>query len=195
MRKTLMALTLAGMMTGLSATQASEGHDHESEKGMSHDEHSHDAGMKHDNHSGMKHDDHGGMKHGDHGDMKHGDHHGMKHEGHAKDGHKMDGMFLEKKQIDGYSVSFHVMKPADGPSMGGSHHFMVKVEKDGKPIDDIVMNTKVVYPDGKDESKKAMKMGDWYMAGYDMQDGKKHQLMILFKTPDGKKHKGGIYYQ
>ncbi len=174
MRKTLMALTIAGLIGGLSAAQASQGHDH-------------DGGMKHDDHSSMKHDGHGSMKHSDH--------EGMKHEEHAKDGHKMDGMFMKQKQIDDYLVSFHVMKPADGPSMGGSHHVMVKVEKAGKPVDDIVMNTKVVFPDGKDESKKAMKMGDWYMVGYDMQDGKKHQLMILFKTPDGKKHKGGIYYQ
>ncbi len=199
MRKTLMALTVAGIMGGLPATHASEGHDHASDKGMSHEKKGHDAGMKHDDHSAMKHDDHSAMKHGDHGDhgdMNHADHSGMKHKGHANDGtgHKMDGMFLKKKQIDGYTVSFHVMKPADGPSMGGSHHFMVKVEKAGKPIEGIVMNTKVVYPDGKDESKKTMKMGDWYMAGYDMQDGKKHQLMILFKTADGKKHKGGVYY-
>lgn len=192
MRKTLMALTIAGIMGGLSTVHASPKHDHDGGKSMSHEEHAHDAGMKHDDHGSMKHD---GMSHGDDDGMKHGDHDGMKHKEHAKAGQKMDGMFLEKRQIDGYDVSFHVMKPADGPSMGGTHHVMIKVEKDGKPVDGIVMNTKVVYPDGKDESKKAMKMGGWYMAGYDMQDGKKHQLMILFKTPDGEKHKGGVYYQ
>lgn len=170
MRKTLMALTIAGLMGGLSATQASQGHDH-------------DGGMKHDDHSSMKHDG-----------MKHGDHEGMKHEDHAKSGHKMDGMFLKEKQIDGYAVSFHVMKPADGPSMGGTHHVMIKVEKDGKPVDGVVINSKVVYPDGESDSKKTMKMGGWYMAGYNMHDSGKHQLMILFKTPDGKKHKGGVYY-
>ncbi len=174
MRKILMALTITGFLGGLPVVQASPGHDHD---------------------GGMKHDDHGGMKHDDHAGMKHGDHDGMQHEDHGGSGHKMDGMFLEKKQIDGYLVSFHVMKPVGGPSMGGSHHVMIKVERDGKPVDGIVMNTKVVFPDGKDETKKAMKMGDWYMAGYDMQDGKKHQLMILFKTADGKKHKGGVYYQ
>ncbi len=106
----------------------------------------------------------------------------------------MDSMFLKKKQIDGYAVSFHVMKPADGPSMGGSHHVMIKVEENGKPVDGIVMNSKVVYPDGKSETKKTMKMGGWYMAAYNMRDSGRHQLMILFKTPDGKKHKGGVYY-
>lgn len=137
------------------------------------------------------HDHGGGMGNAE---MKHDDHDGMKHEGHGVDDDTMDGMFLKKKQIDGYTISFHVMKPAGGPSMGGGHHFMVKVEKDGKPVPGIVMNTKVVYPDGKSESKKAMAMGDWYMAGYDLKDNGKHQLLILFKTPDGKKHKGGVYY-
>ncbi len=170
MRKTLMALTIAGLMGGLSVTQASQGHDH-------------DGGMKHDDRGGMKHDG-----------MKHDDHEGMQHRDHAKSGHKSDGMFLKKKQIDGYAVSFHVMKPADGPSMGGTHHVMIKVEKGGKPVDGVVINSKVVYPDGKSDSKKTMKMGGWYMAGYNMHDSGKHQLMILFKTPDGKKHKGGIYY-
>ena len=105
-----------------------------------------------------------------------------------------DKMFLKKKNIDGYDVSFHVMKAKPGKEMGGSHDFMIKVEKNGKTQKNIVMNTKVVYPDGKSESKKTMKMGDWLMAGYDLSHNGKHQMMILFKTADGKKHKGGIYY-
>ncbi len=178
MRKTLIALAVVGFMGAVSASQAGEGHGDDSkhmssEKGMGHD------GMKHG-------DDHGMDGH------KEKDGHGM--DGHGKEGHKMDGMFLKKKQIDGYAVSFHVMKPADGPSMGGTHHVMIKVEKDGKPVDGVVINSKVVYPDGESDSKKTMKMGSWYMAGYDMHDSGKHQLMILFKTPDGKKHKGGVYY-
>jgi len=103
-------------------------------------------------------------------------------------------MFLEKKEIDGYNVSFHIMKAKPGKAMGGSHDFMIKVEKDGKPITDIVMNTKVVHPNGKAESKTAMKMGDWLMAGYDLGHSGEHQMMVLFKTTDGKKHKGGVYY-
>ena len=38
-------------------------------------------------------------------------------------------------------------------------------------------------------------MGDWYMTGYDLGEKGKHQLIVLFKTSDGKKHKGGVYYQ
>ncbi len=31
------------------------------------------------------------------------------------------------------------------------------------------------------------------MAGYDLERKGKHQLMILFKTSDGKKHRWGYY--
>ena len=114
--------------------------------------------------------------------------------GHDDHGSSMNGMFLVKKNIDGYDVSFHVMKAKPGKEMGGTHDFMVKVEKDGKALTNIPMNTKVVHPNGKSETKKTMVMGDWLMAGYDLGHKGKHQMMILFKTADGKKHKGGVYY-
>ncbi|HEC15274.1 MAG TPA: hypothetical protein ENI99_01665 [Sedimenticola sp.] len=136
--------------------------------------HSHDHGKD----DGHKHDS--GMNHG-------------KDDGHKHDS-AMDKMFLKKKQINGYTVTFHVMKAKPGKEMGGSHDFMIKVEKGGQALKNIVMNTKVVHPDGKAETKKTMKMGDWLMAGYDLGHPGRHQLMILFKTPDGKKHKGGVYY-
>ncbi len=109
-------------------------------------------------------------------------------------GHKKDAMFLKKKEIDGYSVSFHIMKAKPGKEMGGSHDFMIKIEKAGKALTDVAINTKVVHPDGSSESKRVMKMGDWHMAGYDLGHKGKHQMMILFKTKDGQKHRGGIYY-
>lgn len=143
-------------------------------------DHGHDD---HDDHkSEMKHDGHGSEKgHGEHKD-------------HADHASTMGEVFLVEKEIDGYDVSFHVMKAKPGKEMGGTHDFMIKVEKDGKVLTDIVMNTKVKHPNGSSESKKAMKMGSWLMAGYDLGHKGKHQLMILFKTADGQKHKGGVYY-
>ncbi len=132
---------------------------------------------------------------------KHDDGHSHGHDDENSDGHAeamphtQGGMFLKKIEIDGYNVSFHVMKAKPGKAMGGSHDFMIKVEQNGKALTNIVMNTKVVHPDGKAETKKAMKMGDWLMAGYDLGHPGKHQLMILFKTEDDKKHKGGVYYE
>ena len=134
----------------------------------------------------------GSHSHGhDNSDGHHADTSNMSHDSH---GSGMDGMFLVKKNIDGYDVSFHVMKAKPGKEMGGSHDFMIKVEKDGKALTNIPMNTKVVHPNGESETKKTMVMGDWLMAGYDLGHPGKHQMMILFKTADGKKHKGGVYY-
>jgi len=105
------------------------------------------------------------------------------------------GMFLVKKEIDGYTVSFHVMKAKKSMQHGGTYNLMVKVEKNGKAITDILINSKVSHPNKESESKMLMKMGDWYMAGYSLSHPGPHQIMVLFKTSDGKKHFGGIEYQ
>jgi len=101
-----------------------------------------------------------------------------------------EDVFLIKKDIDGYQVSFHVMRTDEGQG----HHFMVRVEKNGEIIDLAAANSKVIHPDGAEESKVLMKTGDWYTAGYDLTHEGEHQLMVLFKTADGLKHFGGVYY-
>lgn len=128
-------------------------------------------------------DDHAGnnMSHGD----EHNTHSGM---------NKMSGMFLEKRDIDGYTVSFHVMPKNEAMDMGGTHNLMVKVEKGGHMVDGLKINSKVVHPNDKSQTKALMKMGDWYMAGYDLGHAGRHQLMVLFKTADGEKHRGGVFY-
>ncbi|MDQ6953282.1 MAG: hypothetical protein Q9M15_07130 [Mariprofundaceae bacterium] len=116
------------------------------------------------------------------------------HMGSMKNMTGMKGMFLKKKVIDGYEVSFHVMKAPEGMAHGGTHHLMVKVEKSGDIITLQAVNSKVTHPNAKSESKMMMKMGDWYMASYDLGHAGTHEIMILFKTNDGKKHFGGITY-
>jgi len=106
-----------------------------------------------------------------------------------------EGLFLEKKVIDGYTVSFHLMKVDPEKEHGGSYNFMVKIEDQGKALEDVVVNSKVIAPDGKSESKYLNKMGDWYMNGYSLGEKGKYQLIILFKTADGEKHNGGVYYE
>jgi hypothetical protein len=104
------------------------------------------------------------------------------------------GTFLKKEVIDGYDVSFHVMKAPEGMEHGGAYHLMVKVEQNNKIIALKAMNSKVTHPNDKSESKMMMKMGDWYMAGYDLGHAGQHKIMVLFKTEDGQKHFGGITY-
>jgi len=38
------------------------------------------------------------------------------------------------------------------------------------------------------------RMGDWYMASYDLDHPGKHQVMVLFKTEGGEKHFVGVEY-
>jgi hypothetical protein len=165
MKNHVFVVTFMALLVSMSATLASEEHHHDSHK----NNHKSDTEMNHNNHNSDSHQQ-SGMSH-DKGDM-----------------------FLVKKNIDGYQVSFHVMKARPGKEMGGSHDFMIKVEKAGMTLSSIAMNTKVIHPDGTAESKKVMKMGDWFMAGYDLGHKGKHQMMVLFKTKDGKKHMGGVYY-
>ncbi|MDQ6998514.1 MAG: hypothetical protein Q9M17_07355 [Mariprofundus sp.] len=141
--------------------------------------------------------EHGHMQ-GDMSQMKEHSHHDMgkmaEHGQMQGDMQSMDELFLVKKEIDGFTVSFHAMKVKEGMEHGGSHNLMIKVEKDGKALTDLTVNSKVTHPNGKSESKMLMKMGDWYMAGYDLNHTGKHQLMVLFKTADGAKHFGGVYF-
>jgi hypothetical protein len=102
--------------------------------------------------------------------------------------------FLQKIEIDGYSVSFHVMKAPKGMEHGGTYHYMVKVEKGDVAVALQAVNSKVTHPDNTAESKMMMKMGDWYMAAYNLEHPGVHKLMVLFKTEDGKKHFGGLDY-
>ncbi len=135
--------------------------------------------------------------------VAHGDMHEMNAHEHMDDSmhgqHQAGAMadmkgFMVKKDIDGYTVSFHIMKAPEGQPHGGTHHLMVKIEKDGKPVDIMAANSKSAHPNGQSESKMMMKMGNWYMASYDFVHAGQHQVMVLFKTQDGAKHFGGINY-
>ena len=165
-KKTTLSLIVAGIV-GISPALASGNHD-----GMDMHHEAMNADMHHEAGKGHMH---GKMA----GEMK----------GSA------NGMLLVRKVIDGYQASFHIMKSPEGMEQhGGDYHFMFKAEKDGKALTDLTVNSKITHPNGKSESKMMMKMGDWYMAGYDLSHQGQHQLMVLFKTADGKKHFGGIFY-
>lgn len=108
---------------------------------------------------------------------------------------QQEGMFLKKKTIDEYTVSFSVTKVAPGMEHGGSHNLMVKVEQNGKAQILNKIFAKVILADGTAKKQSLFKMGDWYMNGFDLGSAGKHQLIILFKTADGAKHNGGVYYE
>jgi len=164
MNKTIIMMTVVFAMAAAQSSLASDGGYH----------------MSGDMHGNNMHTGH--MQNGDKGQMK------------SADMRTMKDTYLVKKEIDGFVVSFHTMKAKEGMQHGGTHNFMAKVEKDGKALTDLPVNSKVKHPNGTSESKMLMKMGDWYMAGYDLGHEGQHQLMVLFKTADGKKHFGGVSF-
>jgi|GEM_PF-2624583 len=113
--------------------------------------------------------------------------------GMAKD--QPEEKFLKTQNIDAYQVSFMVTKTASGMEHGGSHNLMVKVEKDGTPQTLTKIFAKVILANGESKKEPLFKMDDWYMNGFDLGSSGKHQIIILFKTADGLKHNGGVYYQ
>lgn len=138
------------------------------------------------NHGSMDHGMDQKMDHSKHGDMQQMD---------MADDKNMDkpAMFMVKQEVDGYTVTFHVM-PAGGMYHGGSHNLMIKIEQDGKDEEILAINSKVFFPDGSSDTKMLIKMGEWYMNGYELGDEGRYGLMTLFKTADGKKHKASVYY-
>lgn len=102
--------------------------------------------------------------------------------------------FLVDRAVDGYDVKFHVMAAPEGRMKSGDHNFMIQVTQNGRPVPSLLVNSKVIGPDGRARSHPMTAMGDWFMASYDMATEGRYQLLILFKTPDGKKHKAGVYY-
>ncbi len=133
----------------------------------------------------------------DHSKMNHDsmDHSKMNHEAMNHETiHADNKAFLVKKEVEGYTVSFHVMQAAGDMKHGGSHNLMVQIEKDGEVINDALINSKVFFPNNASESKMLMLMDGWYMAGYDMDHQGRYGIMVLFKTADGIKHKASVYY-
>ena len=118
-------------------------------------------------------------------------HEHMMHE--TSEADSKDEPYMVTKEVDGFTVTFHVML-AGGMYHGGDYNLMIKVEQDGKDADLSAINSKVFFPDGTSDSKMLMKMGGWYMNGYDLQGEERHGLMVLFKTADGEKHKASAYY-
>ena len=118
----------------------------------------------------------------------------MQHEMKPDSAHGEQAMFLKKVEVDGYTVTFHVMPAAAGMQHGGSDNLMVKIERAGEVLQDVMVNSKVKFQDGPASSKMLMRMGDWYMNGYNLSTHRGTQLMVLFKTSDGKKHFTGVWY-
>ncbi len=105
--------------------------------------------------------------------------------------------FIARKGIEGnYTVTFHVMRAPKGMRHSRDHyHLMVGIDRNGTALTDIDVLSKVRHPDGSVESKAMIRMGDWFLARYNLDHEQgRHWIAVTFTTADGKRHSSGIYY-
>jgi len=110
--------------------------------------------------------------------------------------HKSTFFVASKGVDDGYVFIFHIMPAPEGKGYSRIHyHLMVSIEKDGKPVTDLQLYSAAKHPDGSVQKKAPMmRMGDWYMALYNLSHEKgQHWLTVSFER-DGKTYASGVYY-
>jgi len=110
--------------------------------------------------------------------------------------HKKDFFVAHKGISGGYEMIFHVMPAPEGLGYSRvNYHLMVSVQKEGKPITNLTLNSTVKHPDDSVEPKAPMmRMGDWYMALYNLSHEKgQHWLAVSFEQA-GKTYSSGVYY-
>ncbi|MDX8408510.1 MAG: hypothetical protein R8J84_00490, partial [Mariprofundales bacterium] len=110
--------------------------------------------------------------------------------------HQKDFYVARKGLEDGYEVMLHVMPAPEETGYSRTfYHLMVAVKKDGVLQQDLQLYSEVRHPDGSVEKvERMMRMGDWYMARYDLgHEQGRHWLSIHFAR-DGSDYTTGIYY-
>jgi len=110
--------------------------------------------------------------------------------------HKKDYFVASEGVRDGYVFIFHVMPAPEGKGFSRTnYHLMVSIEKDGKPQTHLRLFSTVKHPDGTIETKvPMMKMGNWYMALYNLSHDKgRHWITASFEQ-DGQTYSSGVYY-
>ncbi len=105
--------------------------------------------------------------------------------------------FIARKGIEGnYTVTFHIMRAPVGMRHSKDHyHLMVTIEKNGSTLTNLQVLSRVKHPDGSVEKKAMIRMGDWFLARYNLDHEQgRHWIVVTFTTADGKTHSSGTYY-
>jgi len=107
----------------------------------------------------------------------------------------LEGVVARKGIADDYTVVFHIMRAPEGMRYGkADYHLMVIVEKDGKPVNDLHIESIVTHPNRTLVSKPMVSMGDWYMALYDFNHEQgRHHISVHFTIAD-KNYSADTYY-
>jgi len=105
--------------------------------------------------------------------------------------------FVAHKGIeDDYEIIFHVMPAPEGEGFSRTnYHLMVSVLQAGKPVTDLTLYAMAKHPDGAvDKKAKMMRMGQWYMALYNLSHEKGQYWLTVSFEHHGKIYSSGVYY-
>jgi len=107
----------------------------------------------------------------------------------------LEGVVARKGIADDYTVIFHIMRAPESMHYSkANYHLMVIVEKDGKAVKGLDMESIVTHPNRTLETKPMMEMGEWYMALYDLNHEQgRHHISVHFKV-SGKSYSADTYY-
>lgn len=101
---------------------------------------------------------------------------------------------LEKREIDGYTISVHLMKITPEMNLDGSHTLLVRIEDQNRLVENAVVNSKVIAPDGRYQTKVLKEMGDWHLSSFELDQPGQHYFQLVFRTADGARHQAGVFY-
>ena len=110
------------------------------------------------------------------------------------DENDIHGKLIQKKIINGFDFRLKVVDVKDSVADGGSHNLLVNIKRNGRVQHNLSVTAEVVQLNGLAKSKTMMELGDWYLAGYDLEAEDEYLITILFKSADGVNHRSSINY-
>ena len=110
--------------------------------------------------------------------------------------HTKDYFVARKGLEDGYQVIMHIMPAPEGNGFSRSnYHLMVRVDRNGKVLHNLVLTSQVKHPDGTVRITRTMpQVGAWYIARYNLSHEQgRHWLSVTFEH-NGHRYETGTYY-
>ncbi len=178
-------LSITVLMMLLSSIQTAQAGDHGTHVGVSPDKAVMDQGMGGGNHSSQQRAHNQGKR-----TLYGAEQKGVEYP-HVEG---MQGLLFQQKKVDGYLLTFHIMKADNHEVIACTYRLMFKAEQNGRPVKNLIVNSRVAHPNSQSESKMMMQMGDWYATAYDLTHPGEHELRVLFKAKDGRMHAASITY-
>lgn len=105
------------------------------------------------------------------------------------------GVMVREGIKGGFEVIFNVMRvPEDMARDKDDYHLMVSIQKDGKVLHPLHVHSRVRHPNGTVDQADMTRVGNWYMARYNLSHEQgRHWITVQFDV-SGTKYSTGIYF-